>query len=133
MSTSKTGTRYDEDLKRILVNLYQSGGKTQVDLCKEDGVSLTALTPWLKQYSTVKTDDDEILTAEQVKERQKCNAQLEEELMILKKHCHLHAALEQRLGAVHKLRFQYIIKILRHEFEELVLQSPDFFDAVRGL
>ncbi|MBB5194304.1 hypothetical protein HNQ54_002796, partial [Anaerocolumna cellulosilytica] len=25
MSTSKTGTRYDEDFKRTLVNLYQSG------------------------------------------------------------------------------------------------------------
>ena len=34
MSTGKTGTRYDEDFKRTLVNLYQSGGKTQAALCK---------------------------------------------------------------------------------------------------
>jgi transposase len=85
MSTSKTGTRYDEDFKRTLVNLYQSSGKTQAALCKEYSVSLTALTRWIKQYSTVKTDDGEVLTAKQVKELQKRNAQLEEELLILKK------------------------------------------------
>ncbi|WP_243168001.1 IS3 family transposase [Anaerocolumna cellulosilytica] len=113
MSTSKTGTRYDEDFKRTLVNLYQSGGKTQAALCKEYGVSLTALTRWIKQYSTVKTDDGEVLTAKQVKDLQKRNAQLEEELLILKKaNCHLHATLQQRLDAVHKLRFQHDIKIL---------------------
>ena len=85
MSTGKTGTRYDEDFKRTLVNLYQSGGKTQVALCKEYGVSMTALGRWIKQYSTVETDDGEVLTAKQVKELQKRNAQLEEELLILKK------------------------------------------------
>ena len=85
MSTNKSYTRYDEEFKRALVNLYQSGGKTQTALCKEYGVSQTALTRWIKQYSTVKTDDGEILTAKQVKELQKRNAQLEEELMILKK------------------------------------------------
>ena len=34
MSTGKTGIRYDEDFKRTLVNLYQSGGKTQAALWK---------------------------------------------------------------------------------------------------
>ena len=33
MSTNNRGTRYDEDFKRTLVNLYQSGGKTQTALC----------------------------------------------------------------------------------------------------
>lgn len=75
MSTNKSYTRYDEEFKRTLVNLYQSGGKTQAALCKEYGVSQTALTRWIKQYSTVKTDDGEILTAKQVKELQKRNAQ----------------------------------------------------------
>lgn len=85
MSTSKTGNRYDEGFKRTIVNLYQAGGKTQAALCNEYGVSLTALTRWIKQYSTVKTDDGEVLTAKQVKNLQKRNAQLEEELLILKK------------------------------------------------
>ena len=85
MSTDKHSMRYDEDFKKTLDNLYQNGGKTQAALCKEYGVSLTSLTRWIKQYSTVKTDDGEILTTKQVKALQKRNAQLEEELLILKK------------------------------------------------
>ena len=34
MSKSNHGVRYDEEFKRTLVNLYQSGGKTQAALCK---------------------------------------------------------------------------------------------------
>ena len=85
MSTNKRGTRYDEDFKRTLVNLYQSGGKTQAALCKEYGVSQTALTRWIKHYSTVETDNGEVMTAKQVKELQRRLAQLEEENLILKK------------------------------------------------
>jgi transposase len=79
-----TGKRYDEDFKRPLVDLYHNG-KTQASLIKEYGVSQTALTKWIKQYSTVETDDGEVLTAKQVKEPQKRMAKLEEENQILKK------------------------------------------------
>ena len=75
---------YDEDFKRTLVDLYHNG-KTQASLIKEYGVSQTALSRWVKQYSTVETDDGEVLTAKQVKELQKRMAQLEEENQILKK------------------------------------------------
>lgn len=85
MSTNKTGNRYDEEFKRTLVNLYQNGSKSQAALCKEYGVSINALGRWIKQYSTVEVDDGEVLTALQVKELQKRNAQLEEENLILKK------------------------------------------------
>lgn len=94
------------------VELYHNG-KTQASLIKEYGVSQTALSRWVKQYSTVETDDGEVLTAKQVKELQKRMAQLEEENQILKKaDCHIHATLKQRLDAVHKLRHQYDIKTL---------------------
>lgn len=83
MST-KTGKRYDEEFKKSLVSLHQNG-KTQTQLCKEYGVSPTALIRWVKQYSIVEVDDGEVLTAKQVKELQKRNAQLEEENLILKK------------------------------------------------
>lgn len=76
--------RYDETFKQTLVELYHNG-KTQTSLIKEYGVSQSALTKWIKQYSTVKTDSGEILTAKQVKELQKRMAQLEEENLILKK------------------------------------------------
>lgn len=79
-----TGKRYDDDFKRTLVDLYHNG-KTQSSLVKEYGVSQTALTKWIKQYSTVETENGEVLTAKQIQELQKRNAQLEEENLILKK------------------------------------------------
>ena len=63
MSTNKRGTRYDEEFKRTLVKLYQNGNKSQAAICKEYGVSITALGRWIKQYSTVEVDDGEVLTA----------------------------------------------------------------------
>jgi len=77
-------TKYDEDFKRSLVNLYH-GCKTQTALTKEYGVSYSALSKWIKQYSEVRLDDDTIMTAKQIKDLQKRNAQLEEENLILKK------------------------------------------------
>ena len=73
MSTSNRGCRYDEEFKRTLVNLYNNGGKTQAALCQEYGISSTTLSRWIKLYSTVETDDGEVLTAKQVKELQKRN------------------------------------------------------------
>ena len=76
--------KYDEDFKKSLVSLYHNG-KTQTQLCKEYGVSQSALGKWVKQYSTVEIDGGQVLTAKQVKALQKRNAQLEEENLILKK------------------------------------------------
>ena len=43
------------------------------------------MSKWVKLYSEVKIDDDTVITAQQIKELQKRNAQLEEENLILKK------------------------------------------------
>lgn len=76
--------KYDEDFKKNIVALYQSG-KTQTQISKEYGISMSAVSRWIKLYSEVKIDDDTILSAKQIKELQKRNAQLEEENLILKK------------------------------------------------
>ena len=70
--------------QKSIVALYQNG-KTQTQLAKEYGVSLSALGKWIRQYSEVKTIDGDIMTAKQIKELQKRMAQLEEENIILKK------------------------------------------------
>ena len=75
---------YDEDFKKSIVTLFQNG-KSQSQLSKEYGVSLSAINKWVRLYSTVKTEDGEILTAKQIKELQKRLLQLEEENLILKK------------------------------------------------
>ena len=82
MSTSQR--KYDENFKKSIVTLHQNG-KAQTQLAKEYGISLTAISRWVKQYSEIKIDDDTVMTAKQIKELQKRNAILEEENLILKK------------------------------------------------
>ena len=82
MSTSPK--KYDESFKKSIVTLHQNG-KTQTQLAKEYGISFTAISRWVKQYSEIKIDDDTVMTAKQIKELQKRNAILEEENLILKK------------------------------------------------
>ncbi|MBR2949483.1 MAG: transposase [Lachnospiraceae bacterium] len=56
-STNKRGNRCDEEFTGTLVNLYQNSNKSQTAICKEYGVSTTALDRWIKHYSTVEVDD----------------------------------------------------------------------------
>lgn len=81
MSATK---KYSQEFKKSIVNLYHSG-KSYAQIHNEYGVSSSALSHWIKLYSEVKIDDDTIITAQQIKELQKRNAQLEEENLILKK------------------------------------------------
>ena len=76
--------QYDETLKKNIVALHQNG-KTQTELSKEYGISVSAISSWIKLYSEVRVDDNTVMTAKQIKELQKRNAQLEEENIILKK------------------------------------------------
>ena len=79
-----TKNKYTSEFKKSIVNLYHSG-KNYSQIHQEYGVSSSALSNWLKLYSEVKIDNDTILTAQQIKDLQKRNAQLEEENLILKK------------------------------------------------
>lgn len=76
--------KYDEDFKKSIVSLHQNG-KSQSELSREYGISITAIGKWIKTYSQVKIDSDTILNVKQIKELQKRNALLEEENIILKK------------------------------------------------
>lgn len=78
---TNTQPKYNENFKKNIVALHQNG-KTQ---SKEYGISTSAISHWIKLYSEVKVDDNTVMTAKQIKELQKRNAQLEEENIILKK------------------------------------------------
>ena len=80
---SSKNPKYTQEYKQSIVNLYHAG-KTYSEIHKEYGVSHSALSNWIKQYSEVKIDDETVLTARQIKELQRRNAQLEEEKLILK-------------------------------------------------
>jgi len=77
----KISPRYDEEYKKSIVSLHQNG-KSQSELSREYGISLSAISKWLKTYAEVKIDNETIMTAKQVKELQKRNALLEEENLI---------------------------------------------------
>lgn len=76
--------KYSEEFKKSIVTLHQND-KSLSQLAREYGVSISALSKWVKLFSLVKIDDTTILTAKQIKELQKRNAMLEEENLILKK------------------------------------------------
>ena len=78
------GIRYDEEFKKSIVELYNNG-RTQASLIKEYDISQSAISKWIKQYSSVELGDGEIFTAKQIKQLQQKNAKLEEENLILKK------------------------------------------------
>ena len=108
---------YDEEFKQSLINLYQTG-KTQSELCKDYGVSVSALVKWIKQYFQVRLEDNNVLSAKQIQELQKRNTKLEEENLILKKQVtsscrtqnktwgHLHASIWAH-DTDHVSRFTY--------------------------
>ena len=45
--------KYDEDFKKSIVALFQNG-KSQSNLSREYGISLTTIGKWIKIYSEVK-------------------------------------------------------------------------------
>ena len=54
---SKPYQKYDEEFKKNIVELHKNG-KSQTQLHKEYGVSYSALSKWIQQYSGVKMEDD---------------------------------------------------------------------------
>ena len=82
--SQKPYQKYDEEFKKSIVELHKSG-KTLTQIHKEYGISLSAMSKWIKLYSEVKMEDNNIMTAKQIRQLQKEKAMLEEENLILKK------------------------------------------------
>jgi len=76
--------KYDDEFKKSIVELHKNG-KSQTQLHNEYGVSFSALSKWIKQYSEVKMDDNTVMTAKEIRKLLKEKAALEEENLILKK------------------------------------------------
>lgn len=67
--------KYDDGFKKSLIDLHIAG-KTQSDFCRDYGVSGSALSKWVKQFSEVKLEDNSVLTVKQIQELQKRNLTL---------------------------------------------------------
>ena len=79
------GKRYDEDFKKTIVELYNSGNKTISELKREYGISNASLYKWIEAYSPIKTDDGNITNNKEIQQLKKELFKTKEELEILKK------------------------------------------------
>lgn len=80
-----TGKRYDEDFKKTIVDLYNSGNKTISELKREYGLSNVSIYKWIKDYSPITTDDGNTTNNKEISQLKKELARTKEELEILKK------------------------------------------------
>lgn len=75
---------YDEDFKKTIVNLYESG-KSIADLSREYGIGHTNVRNWINKYQTITTSTGETTNNDEILKLQKKNRELEQEVEILKK------------------------------------------------
>ena len=78
------GKSYDEDFKKMIVELYNNK-KPACEIIREYGISSSVLYKWVKEYSPIQTEDGNITNNKEVKELKKELARTKEELEILKK------------------------------------------------
>lgn len=81
---SKTYNKYDEEFKKTIVNLYETG-KGISELSREYGVGKSVISDWVKKYKTITTSTGETTTNDEILKLQKKNRELEQEIEILKK------------------------------------------------
>lgn len=81
----KNGKRYEEEFKKMIVELYSSKQKTVSQLEREYGISKVTIYDWIKKYSAIQIDDKTSLTNNDLNEMRKEMARLREENEILKK------------------------------------------------
>jgi len=84
MSTKNNGKRYNDDFKKMIVDLYHSGSSVK-DLSSEYGVSNVTIYKWIKDLTPIEGTGDQEITPKDVDAIQKENLRLKQELEILKK------------------------------------------------
>lgn len=81
----RNGTRYSEEFKQQIIDLYHSGTPV-TKLASEYGLIEQTIYKWIKLYSPIiKEEDGASVSMKEYKELQKKMAQLEMENEILKK------------------------------------------------
>lgn len=75
---------YDEDFKKTLVSLYESG-KGITELSREYGVGRTNIRNWINKYRTITTSTGETTNNDEIVKLKKQLQQVQTENEILKK------------------------------------------------
>nr|WP_157065250.1 IS3 family transposase [Amphibacillus sediminis] len=84
MSNQKHGKRYNDDFRKMVVDLYCSG-QTVRELSSEYGVSEVTIYAWIKKFNPVELEDGSSVTPDDYANMQKEMFKLQQENEILKK------------------------------------------------
>jgi len=79
------GKRYDQDFKKMIVELYNTKGYTLANLESEYGIPAGTIQRWVKQFTPIQIDNNDAMTPDEIKAFRKEMAKLREENEILKK------------------------------------------------
>ena len=81
---TKDYKQYDEDFKKSIVSLYESGKKIS-ELSREYGVGHTNIRNWINKYQTITTSTGEVTNNDEILKLKKELQQVQLENEILKK------------------------------------------------
>ena len=84
MEHRNNGKRYNDDFRKMIVELYHSGSSVK-DLSSEYGVSEVTIYAWIKKFTPMETEDGSSVTPNDYAKLQKEMRRLQEENEILKK------------------------------------------------
>lgn len=79
------GSRYDQDFKNMIVELYNTTDHTVKSLESEYGVSSATVQRWVKSMTPMNPRDSKSMTPQEVAHLKKEMARMKEENEILKK------------------------------------------------
>ena len=124
--------KYTEEQKRKIVSEHQAGEKA-TDLCSEYNISKSTLYNWIQQYSEVKAENGEKITAHRLYLLEKRIDKLTKELEIWRRcKCTVDSPLPQKLEAIENLYEEYgvhaccrVLEVLRSTFYHYLLRSPE--------
>ena len=81
---SKNYKKYDEEFKKTLVALHESGKKIS-ELEREYGINESSIRTWIKKYGTIATSTGEITNNDEILKLKKELQKVQTENEILKK------------------------------------------------
>ena len=84
MKHKNNGKRYNDDFRKMIVDLYQSGQSVR-NLSSEYGVSDVTIYAWIKKLSPMELEDGSSITPDDYAKLQKQMLKLQQENDILKK------------------------------------------------
>jgi transposase len=79
------GTRYDQEFKKMIVELYNTTNHTFKSLESEYGVTSATIQRWVKAMTPMNPEDSDSMTPKELAEMKKEMARMREENEILKK------------------------------------------------